>query len=84
MLPGNHAVRCTDPPSGLLAGAVVFRRLEDKFSHEAVRKALPLVGNILDIGFNSDNKLQVFVSLFIRHERLYGALRHYDIGVTMW
>ena len=36
VLPGNHAVSCTDPPSGLLAGAVVFQRLQDKISHEAV------------------------------------------------
>ena len=37
VLPGNHAASCTDPPSGLLAGAVVFQRLQDKISHEAVR-----------------------------------------------
>jgi len=38
VLPGNHAVSCTEPPSGLLAGAVVFQRLQDKISHEAVGK----------------------------------------------
>ena len=38
VLPGNHAARCTEPPSGLLAGAVVFQRLQDKISHEAVGK----------------------------------------------
>jgi len=77
MLPGNHAVRCTDPPSGLLAGAVDFRRLQDKISHEAFRKALPLVGNILDIGFNSDNKLQVFVFLSVMN----AIMEHYVIMI---
>jgi len=47
-------------------------------------KALPLLGNILDMGFNTDSKLQVFVCLFIRHERHHGALRHYNFRVTMW
>jgi len=37
VLPGNHAASCTDP-SGLLAGAVDFQRLQDKISHEAVGK----------------------------------------------
>ena len=38
VLPGNHAARCTEPPPSLLAGAVVFQRLQDKISHEAVRR----------------------------------------------
>jgi len=38
VLPGNHAGSYTEPPSGLLFGAVVFQRLQDKISHEAVRK----------------------------------------------
>jgi len=38
VLPGNHAASCTELPSGLLAGAVVLQRLQDKISHEAVRK----------------------------------------------
>jgi len=38
VLPGNHAVSYTDPPSGLLAGAVLFKRLQSKISHEAVSK----------------------------------------------
>jgi hypothetical protein len=46
-------------------------------------KALPLVGNVLDIGFNIDSKLHVSVSLSIRQERHHGALRHYDFGVTL-
>jgi len=46
-------------------------------------KALPLVGNLLDIGFNSDSKLHMFVCLFIRHERHHGTLGQYDLGVTM-
>ena len=36
VLPGNHAARCTESPSGLLAVAVVFQRLQGKISHEAV------------------------------------------------
>jgi len=43
-------------------------------------KALPLLGNLLDIGLNSDSKLHMFVCLSIRHERHHGALRHYDFG----
>ena len=46
-------------------------------------KALPLLGNLLDIGFNSDSKLHMFVYLAIRHERHPGALRHYDLGVAI-
>jgi len=30
-------------------------------------KALPLLGNILEIGLNNDSKLQVFVCLSIHH-----------------
>jgi len=30
-------------------------------------KALPLLGNVLDIGLNSDSKLHMFVCLSIRH-----------------
>ena len=47
-------------------------------------KTLPLLGNILDIGFNSDSKLHMFVCFSIRHERQQEALRHCDLGVTMW
>jgi hypothetical protein len=32
-------------------------------------KALPLLGNILEIGLNNDSKLQMFVCLSIYHER---------------
>jgi len=46
-------------------------------------KALPLLGNLLDIGLNSDRNLNMFVCLSIRHERLHGTLRHYDLRVTM-
>jgi len=46
-------------------------------------KALPLLGNILDIGLNSDSKLRMFVCLSIRHERHHGTIRHYDLGETM-
>jgi hypothetical protein len=46
-------------------------------------KALPVLGNILDIGINSDSKLHMFVCPAICHERHHGALRHYDLGVTM-
>jgi hypothetical protein len=31
-------------------------------------KALPLVGNLFDIGVNSDSKLHMFMCLDIRHE----------------
>jgi hypothetical protein len=31
-------------------------------------KALPLVGNLFNIGVNSDSKLHMFVYLAIRHE----------------
>ena len=47
-------------------------------------KALPLLGNILDIGFNSDSKLCMFVCLSIRYERQQEAIRNCDLGVTMW
>jgi len=43
-------------------------------------KALPLLGNLLDIGLNIDGKLHMFVCLSIRHERHHVALRHYDFG----
>ena len=46
-------------------------------------KALPLLGNLLDIGLSSDSKLYMFVCLSIRHERQHGAQRHCDLGVTM-
>jgi hypothetical protein len=46
-------------------------------------KMLPLLGNLLDIGFNSDSKLYMIVYLAIRHERHLGALRHYDLGVAI-
>ena len=46
-------------------------------------KALPLVGNLLDFGFNIDCKLHMFLCLGICHERHHGALRHCDLGVTM-
>ena len=46
-------------------------------------KAFPLLGNILDIGLNSDSKLHMFVCLSIRHEHQHGAQRHCDLGVTM-
>jgi len=42
-------------------------------------KALPLLGNLLDIGLNSDSKLHMFVCLSIRHERHHGTIRHYNI-----
>ena len=35
-------------------------------------KALPLLGNVLDIGFNSDSKLHMFVYLAIRDESQKG------------
>jgi len=34
-------------------------------------KALPLLGNILDIGLSSDSKLHMFMCLAIHHERLH-------------
>jgi len=34
-------------------------------------KALPLLGNLLDIGLNSDSKLHMIVCLAIHHERLH-------------
>jgi len=34
-------------------------------------KALPLLGNLLDIGLNIDSKLHMFVCLAIHHERLH-------------
>ena len=46
-------------------------------------KALPLLGNVLDFIFYIDSKLNMFVCLAIRHERLRGALRLYDLGVTI-
>jgi hypothetical protein len=46
-------------------------------------KALPLLGNILDIGFNSDSKLHMILCFAICLERQHGALRHYDLGVTV-
>ena len=41
-------------------------------------KELPLLGNLLDIGFNSDSKLHMIVCLAICHERQHLALRLYD------
>jgi hypothetical protein len=46
-------------------------------------KALLLVGNLLDIGFNIESKLHTFVCPAIWHERQHVALRHCDLGVTM-
>ena len=46
-------------------------------------KALPLLGNLVNIGFNIDSKLRMFVRPATCHERHHGALRHYDLGVTM-
>jgi hypothetical protein len=46
-------------------------------------KMVPLLGNVLDNGFNSDRKLLMFVCLDIRHERQHGALRHCNLVVTM-
>jgi hypothetical protein len=46
-------------------------------------KALPLVGNLMDIGLNSDSKRHVF-SVAIRHALQHGAPRHFDLGVKMW
>jgi len=34
-------------------------------------KALPLLGNLLDIGLNSESKPHIFVCLAIPHERLH-------------
>jgi len=34
-------------------------------------KALPLLGNLLDLGINSESKLHMFVCLAIPHERLH-------------
>ena len=47
-------------------------------------KSLPLLGNLLDIGLNSNSKLHMIVGLSIRYELLHGTLRHYDLGVTMF
>ena len=47
------------------------------------RKVLPLLGNLLDIGLNSDSKKLMFMYLSIRHEILRETLRHYDLWVTM-
>jgi hypothetical protein len=46
-------------------------------------KALPLLGNFLEVMFYIDSKLHMFVCLAICHERQHGALRHYVLGVTM-
>ena len=46
-------------------------------------KALPLAGNLLDIGFNIESKLHTFVCPAIWHERRHGTQRYYDLGVTM-
>jgi hypothetical protein len=42
-------------------------------------KALPLLGNLLDIGFNTDSKLHMIVCLAIYHERQHLALRQYNL-----
>jgi len=42
-------------------------------------KALPLVGNFLDLMFYIDSKLHMFVCLAICHERHHGAIRHCDL-----
>jgi len=34
-------------------------------------KALPLLGYLLDLGINSESKLNMFVCLAIHHERLH-------------
>jgi len=39
-------------------------------------KALPLLGNLLDMGLKSDSKLHMFVCLSVRHERQHVNLRH--------
>jgi hypothetical protein len=46
-------------------------------------RALPLVGNVLDMWFNLDSKQHVFVCLDIRYERQQEALRHCDLAVTV-
>jgi hypothetical protein len=46
-------------------------------------KALPLLGNFLEFIFYIDSKLHIFVCLAIRNERLRGASRLYDLGVTI-
>jgi hypothetical protein len=46
-------------------------------------KALPLLGNLLDIGFNSDSKLHMFLCLAICHELQHLVLRRYDLGVKI-
>jgi hypothetical protein len=46
-------------------------------------RTLPLVGNLLDIGFTSDSKLHVIFCLSICHESHHGALRYCDFGVKM-
>ena len=88
MLPGNNAAGCTEPLSGLLFALLFFKdykiRSRMKLSETIPGpKALPLLGNLLDIGFNSDSKLHMFVCHSIRHERFHGTLRHYDFRVTM-
>jgi hypothetical protein len=37
-------------------------------------KAVPLLGNVLDMGFNSDSKQDMFVCLDIRHERQHDIM----------
>ena len=46
-------------------------------------KALPLVGNLLEIGLNSDSKLLMFLCTAIWHEGRHWTLQHYDLRVTM-
>ena len=46
-------------------------------------KELPLLGNVLDMGFSSDSKLHMFVCHSIRHEHQHGAQRHCDLVLTM-
>jgi len=88
VLPCNHAASCSEPSSGLLVGAVVFQRQQNKISHEAVRndarsKALPLLGIFLVMIFHFDSEPHVFVCLADSHDRNNGKLRHYDFGVKM-
>jgi hypothetical protein len=46
-------------------------------------RALPLLGNVLDVWFNLDSKQHVFVCLDIRYERQQEALRYCDLAVTV-
>jgi len=88
VLPGNHAASCTEPPPGLLFGAVVFKdyktRSRMKLSERIHGpKALPLLGYFLWMIFYTDSKLLVFVCLAVCHERHHYTLLHYDFRVTI-